>query len=49
MKTEIDKAIKKLSEKASNAENEDQALKYTQAVLNISHAKAVLNNVEKDK
>jgi len=47
MKKESEKAIKELAEKGGRSEKADDALKYTQAALNLSHLLAVLDNMEK--
>lgn len=42
MKTETEKAIKTLTEKITGDVKADDALKYTQSVLNLAHAEATL-------
>lgn len=44
--TEIDDAIGSLIKKVSSVKNEDEALKYTQAVVNLSNAKRTLKDSE---
>ena len=44
MKTEIEKAIKVLTEKISNNTTADEALKFTQAIVNIANAQKVIEN-----
>jgi len=47
MYDEIDKAIKLLAQKITGDIKSDDALKYTQAALNLAHAKITLKNMEK--
>lgn len=42
MKTEIEKAIKLLAEKINKDVTPDEALKFTQAALNLAHTSATL-------
>jgi hypothetical protein len=42
MLTEIEKAIKLLAQKITDKVNSDDALKYTQAALNLAHTEAIL-------
>ena len=43
---EIDKAVKLLAEKIVADVKSDDALKFTQAALNLAHAKITLKNAE---
>ena len=45
MKKEIDQAIKTLAEKADGSIKSEDALRYTQAALNLAHVLAVFNNI----
>ena len=45
MKTETEEAIKLLSSKAKNAIHSTDALKYSQAALNLAHAEATMSNI----
>jgi len=45
--TEIDEAIKLLSEKSGKQDEAGQAMDFSQAVLNMAKAKATLRNGEK--
>lgn len=47
MKTESENAIKSLAEKGGKAEKADDALKFTQAALNLAHTLATLDNMGK--
>ena len=49
MKSEIRNAIEKLSSKAEAAKSHDEAMKYAQAVLNLTNALAVLERIEELK
>lgn len=49
MKDEIEAAIKKLIGKSTAAVKGDDALKFSQAALNLSHAFATLENAKKTK
>lgn len=49
MKTEIDKAIKLLSEKIDRNVEANDALKFTQAALNLAHTLAVLKDTDNQK
>ena len=44
MKYEIETAIKTLAQKAENSRSQDEAMKYSQAALNLAHAVATLGN-----
>lgn len=44
---EIEKAIKLLASKIADDTKADDALKYTQAALNLAHAKATLKGTER--
>ena len=46
MKTESENAIKALAKKGGETEKADEALKYTQAALNLAHVLATLDNME---
>ena len=48
MKTEIEKAIKTLTEKIVDETTSIEALQYTQAILNISNALRVLEDTDKN-
>ena len=48
MKTEIETAMKVLTEKVNNNVKADEALKFTQAALNLAHTSHVLG-LTKDK
>lgn len=41
MKTDIEPAMKSLSAKVAECSTADEALKYTQAMLNLAHVEAV--------
>ena len=45
MKKEIEQAIKLLSQKVDNSVKSDDALRFTQAALNLAHVLAVLDNM----
>ena len=47
MQYEIEKAIKSLAQKAENSQDQDEAMKYSQAALNLAHAIATLGNNER--
>jgi len=47
MKNETEVAIKTLTEMITSKTTPDEALKYTQAVLNLTHAEATLANMYK--
>ena len=49
MKAEIEKAIKVLADKVTEDIKPDEALKYTQAALNLAHVSATLANIDKQK
>lgn len=42
MQTEIEDAMKALLEKAKNAKGSDEALRFSQSVLNLAHAQNVI-------
>jgi hypothetical protein len=46
MKNEIETAIKLLSEKIDKSVKSDDALRFTQAALNLAHVLATLNNMK---
>lgn len=47
MKTEIEAAVKKMAKETEGVTDKDEALKYSQAVLNLTHALATLENLGK--
>lgn len=49
MKSEIETAIKVLTDKITSDVKSDDALKYTQAVLNLSHALSVQADTDSRK
>lgn len=46
MKNEIETAIKLLSEKANQSAKSEDALRFTQAALNLAHVLATLDNMK---
>ena len=46
MKTEIEEAIKKLTAKIDEKTSQDEALKFTQAALNLAHTAQCLEQVK---
>ena len=46
MKTEVEKAIKLLAEKVNAQVKSEDALRFTQAALNLAHVLATLNNMK---
>ena len=46
MKTIVEKAIKLLSEKVDGQTKSEDALRYTQAALNLAHVLATLDNIK---
>lgn len=42
MKTEIETTIKKLVERAKNTTQSDEALRFTQAALNLAHTLSII-------
>lgn len=46
MKKEIGAAIKLLAEKTNNSGKSEDALRFTQAALNLAHVLATLNNMK---
>jgi len=46
MKNEIETAIKLLSEKIDKSVKSEDALRFTQAALNLAHVLATLNNIK---
>jgi hypothetical protein len=48
METAIEKAIKLLAEKITGAVKSDDALKFTQAALNLAHTAATIANTAKN-
>ena len=49
MKNEIETAIKLLSEKIDQSVKSEDALRFTQAALNLAHVLATMDNMEKLK
>jgi hypothetical protein len=47
MTKEIEQAIKLLSEKIDRAVKSEDALRFTQAALNLAHVLATMNNIKK--
>lgn len=47
MNAVIDKAIETLAARITNDTDKDEAMRLTQAALNLAHVKAVLSNVTK--
>jgi hypothetical protein len=47
MKTEIEKSITLLASMITSKSTTDEALKYTQAALNLSHVLAILTDIGK--
>lgn len=45
MKTETGKAIKVLSDKATETKDSGDALRYSQAALNLAHAEATMSHI----
>jgi hypothetical protein len=45
----IDQAIQKMAEMTKASSQADQALKFSQAALNLAHLKGVLHSIELDK
>lgn len=48
MKTETERAIKLLAEKITSDVKADDALKFTQAALNLAHVFATFDNASRD-
>ena len=48
MRTKIDQAIEVLARKIGTDTEATDALKFTQAVLNLTHAKAILGNNKRE-
>jgi hypothetical protein len=46
MKTEIEKAIEILAKLVTEKSSHDEALKYTQSILNLTHALASLHHLK---
>ena len=46
MKNEIERAIKLLAEKVDASVKSEDALRFTQAALNLAHVLATLNNIK---
>jgi hypothetical protein len=46
MKNEVEKAIKLLSEKVNGQIKSEDALRFTQAALNLAHVLATLDNIK---
>jgi hypothetical protein len=49
MNDSIEKAIENLTKKVSSDVKSDDALRYTQAALNIAHTQSVLNQTKKNE
>ena len=47
MKTEVEKAIELLAEKINAQVKSEDALRFTQAALNLAHVLATLDNMKK--
>ena len=47
MKEEIEKAVKRMAAKTEGVSDKDEALKYSQSVLNLMNALATLENIPK--
>jgi hypothetical protein len=47
MKHEIETAVQSLAHKAEKSKSQDEAMKYSQAALNLAHAIATLGNNER--
>ncbi len=47
MKNEIETAIKLLSEKIDTVVKSEDALRFTQAALNLAHVLAIMDNMKK--
>ena len=47
MKVEIEKAVKSLAQKSEKSQNQDEAMKYSQAALNLAHAISTLDGNER--
>ncbi len=47
--TKIDEAIAKMAEMVKANPQPDQAMKFSQAALNLAHTKGVLVSIEKDR
>jgi len=45
---EIETAVRSLSQKAEKSQNQDEAMKYSQAALNLAHAIATLGGHERE-
>lgn len=45
MRTEVEKAIKLLAERITNDIKSDDALRFTQAALNLAHVMATIHNM----
>lgn len=48
MNVEIEKTIEILAKKVTSDTKPDEALKYTQSVLNLTHAMATLSNIKEN-
>lgn len=46
MKEAIEAAVRVLTQKVTSNTGHDEALKYTQSVLNLTHALATLNSIK---
>ena len=49
MEKQINEAIEQLTAKAKVQQKPDEAMKFTQAALNLAHAKSVLASIPKEK
>ena len=49
MKDAIEKAVKTLAGKADSSETHDEAMKYSQSVLNLTHALATIDNIKNSR
>lgn len=49
MKEAIEKAVKTMADKAEKSKNQDEAQKYSQSVLNLTHALATLGGNEREE
>ena len=47
MKAKLEASVKVLAEKITSETKADDALKYTQAALNLTHALATLSNMDR--
>ena len=49
MEKQINEAIEKLAEQTKVQQKPDEAMKFSQAALNLAHAKSVLASIPKEK